>query len=102
MFAIDRDDCREIRDHNLYGHGGNQVVGGTDRKNAAYQALNFLRILYLYAASVNFQKRFTVEQAFEWATENIHVKCASASDPNHVKILSDKKIREALKVKIYQ
>lgn len=102
LFAIDRDDCREIRDHNLYGHGGNQVVGGTDRKNAAYQALNFLRILYLYAASDNFQKRFTAEQAFEWATENIHVKCTGGSDPDTVKMISDKKVREALKVKIYQ
>ena len=102
LFAIDRDDCREIRDHDLYGHGGNQVVGGTDRKNAAYQALNFLRILYLYAASIKFQKRFTAEQAFDWATVNIHAKCTGGSDPDHVRILSEKKVREALKVKIYQ
>ena len=102
LFAIDRDDCREIRDHDLYGHGGNQVVGGTDRKNAMYQSLNFLRILYLYAASIKFQKRFTAEQAFEWASENINVKCTGGSDPDSAKMLSDKKVREALKVKIYQ
>ena len=102
LFAIDRDDYRDIKDHNLYGHGGNQVVGGTDRKNAAYQALNFLRILYLYAASIDFKKRFTAVQAFEWAAQHVSPKCSAITSPEYLNILSDKKVREALKVKIYQ
>ena len=101
LFAIDREVKRDIKDHNLYGHGGSQVVGGKDRKNAAYQSLNYLRVLYLYAVSIGFKKRFTAQQAFEWASQNVSLKLSAVTEPRFLSILSDKKVREALKAKIY-
>ena len=102
LFAIDREVFRDVQDHNLYGHGGSDILGGKDRKHAAYQSLNFLRILYLYAASINFKRRFSAEDAFAWATDNVSPKCSAVTDPEYIKILMDKKVREALKVKIYK
>ena len=56
----------------------------------------------MYAASINFKRRFSAEDAFVWATDNVSPKCSAVTDPEYIKILMDKKVREALEVKIYK
>jgi hypothetical protein len=101
LFSVDRDSVRDIQDHRLYGHGGCDILGGKDRKDSAHQALNFLRIILLFGISINFNRRFSATEAFEWAAENIAVKCSAIDQVDRLDILSDKKVKSALKSYIY-
>lgn len=101
LFSVSRDDVRDVQDHRLYGHGGSDILGGKDRTDSAHQALNFLRIMLLFGISINFSRRFSAIEAFEWAAENIAVKCAAIDQIDRLDILSDKKVKLALKSYIY-
>jgi hypothetical protein len=101
LFSVSRDDVRDVQDHRLYGHGGSDILGGKDRADSAHQALNYLRIMLLFGISINFSRRFSAIEAFEWATENIAVKCAAIDQIDRLDILSDKKVKLALKSYIY-
>ena len=92
---------RDAQDHRLYGHGGSDILGGKDRTDSAHQELNFLRIILLYAISINFSRRFSAIEAFEWAADNICTKCAAIDQVDRLDILSDKKVKLALKFHIY-
>ena len=92
---------RDAQDHRLYGHGGSDILGGKDRTDSAHQELNFLRIILLYAISINFSRRFSAIEAFEWAADNICTKCAAINQVDRLDILSDKKVKLALKFHIY-
>ena len=101
LFSVTRDDIRDAQDHRLYGHGGGDILGGKDRTDAAHQSLNFLRTMLLYAISIDFKKRFTAIEAFEWAEENICTKFAAVDQVDRLDILADKKVKLALKSFIY-
>jgi len=101
LFCVSRDDIRDAQDHRLYGHGGNDILAGSDRTDDAHQALNFLRTMLLYAISIDFKKRFTAIKAFEWAEENICTKFAAVDQVDRLDILADKKVKLALKSHIY-
>lgn len=103
LFSVSRDDVRDVQDHRLYGHGGSDILGGKDRTESAHQALNFLRIILLFGISINFSRRFSAIEAFEWAaeTEKISPKFSAIDQVDRLDILSDKKVKLALKAKIY-
>jgi len=101
LFSINRDIMRDVQDHRLYGHGGSDILGGKDRTDSAHQELNFLRVILLYAISINFSRRFSAIEAFEWAADNISPKCAAIDQVDRLDILSDKKVKLALKSYIY-
>jgi hypothetical protein len=101
LFSVNRDDVRDVQDHRLYGHGGSDILGGKDRADSAHQALNYLRIMLLFGISINFSRRFSAIEAFEWAAENIAAKCAAIDQIDRLDILSDKKVKLALKSYIY-
>ena len=101
LFSISRDEMRDAQDHRLYGHGGSDILGGKDRTDSAHQELNFLRIILLYAISINFSRRFSAIEAFEWAADNICTKCAAIDQVDRLDILSDKQVKLALKFHIY-
>lgn len=101
LFSVTRDDIRDAQDHRLYGHGGGDILAGSDRTDDAHQALNFLRTMLLYAISIDFKKRFTAIKAFEWAEENICTKFAAVDQVDRLDILADKKVKLALKSHIY-
>jgi hypothetical protein len=101
LFSVSRDDVRDVQDHRLYGHGGSDILGGKDRAESAHQALNFLRIMLLFGISINFNRRFSAIEAFEWAAENIAVKCSAIDQIDRLDILSDKKVKLSLKSYIY-
>ena len=101
LFSISRDEMRDAQDHRLYGHGGSDILGGKDRTDSAHQELNFLRIILLYAISINFSRRFSAIEAFEWAEKEISSKFSAIDQVNRLDILSDKKVKLALKAKIY-
>jgi hypothetical protein len=101
LFSVSRDDVRDVQDHRLYGHGGSDILGGKDRAESAHQALNFLRIMLLFGISINFSRRFSAIEAFEWAAENIAVKCSAIDQIDRLDILSDKKVKLSLKSYIY-
>ena len=101
LFSVSRDDVRDVQDHRLYGHGGCDILGGKDRKDSAHQALNFMRTILLFGISINFSRRFSAIEAFEWAAENIAVKCSAIDQVDRLDILSDKKVKSALKSYIY-
>jgi len=101
LFSVSRDDVRDVQDHRLYGHGGCDILGGKDRDDSAHQALNFLRIMLLFGISINFSRRFSAIEAFEWASEKISPKFAAIDLVDRLDILSDKKVKLALKAKIY-
>lgn len=101
LFSVDRDNVRDVQDHRLYGHGGCDILGGKDRKDSAHQALNFLRIMLLFGISINFSRRFSATDAFEWASKEISPKFAAVDQVDRLDILSDKKVKLALKAKIY-
>lgn len=101
LFSISRDEMRDAQDHRLYGHGGSDILGGKDRTDSAHQEFNFLRIILLYAISINFSRRFSAIEAFEWAADNICTKCAAIDQVDRLDILSDKKVKLALKSYIY-
>jgi hypothetical protein len=101
LFSVNRDDVRDVQDHRLYGHGGSDILGGKDRADSAHQALNYLRIMLLFGISINFSRRFSAIEAFEWAAENIAAKCAAIDQIDRLDILSDKKVKMALKSYIY-
>jgi len=102
LFSIDRDILRDAQDHRIYGHGGSDILGGKDRLNAAYQSLNFLRIMLMFGASISFSRRYTAIDAFEWAAENISPKCSAIDQIDRLDILSDKNVKLALNAKIYE
>jgi len=101
LFSISRDDMRDAQDYRLYGHGGSDILGGKDRTDSAHQELNFLRVILLYAISINFSRRFGAIEAFEWAAGNISPVCAAINQVDRLDILSDKKVKLALKSYIY-
>ena len=101
LFSVSRDDVRDVQDHRLYGHGGSDILGGKDRAESAHQALNFLRIMLLFGISINFNRRFSAIEAFEWAAKNIAVKCSAIDQVDRLDILSDKKVKSSLKSYIY-
>lgn len=101
LFSVSRDDVRDVQDHRLYGHGGCDILGGKDRTDSAHQALNFMRTILLFGISINFSRRFSAIEAFEWASEEISPKFAAIDQVDRLDILSDKKVRLALKAKIY-
>lgn len=101
LFSVSRDDVRDVQDHRLYGHGGCDILGGKDRTDSAHQALNFMRTILLFGISINFSRRFSAIEAFEWASEEISPKFAAVDQVDRLDILSDKKVRLALKAKIY-
>lgn len=101
LFSVSRDDLRDVQDHRLYGHGGCDILGGKDRDDSAYQALNFLRTMLLFGISINFSRRFSATDAFEWASKEISPKFAAVDQVDRLDILSDKKVKLALKAKIY-
>lgn len=101
LFSVNRDIMRDVQDHRLYGHGGSDILGGKDRTDSAHQELNFLRVILLYAISINFSRRFSAIEAFEWAADNISPKCAAIDQVDRLDILSDKKVKLALKSYIY-
>jgi hypothetical protein len=101
LFSISRDDMRDAQDYRLYGHGGSDILGGKDRTDSAHQELNFLRVILLYAISINFSRRFGAIEAFEWAAGNISPVCAAINQVDRLDILSDKKVKLSLKSYIY-
>lgn len=101
LFSVDRDMVRDAQDHRLYGHGGYDILGGSDRTDSAYQSLNFLRVMLLFGASIDFSRRYSAIDAFEWATENISPKCSAIDQVDRLDILSDKNVKSALNNKIY-
>jgi hypothetical protein len=101
LFSVSRDDVRDVQDHRLYGHGGCDILGGRDRTDAAHQALNFMRTILLFGISINFSRRFSAIEAFEWAEKEISSKFSAIDQVNRLDILSDKKVKLALKAKIY-
>jgi len=102
LFSVDNDDIRDAQDQRIYGHGGKDILGGKDRTDAKYQALNYLRTLYLYSSTFNFTKRFSAIDAFDWASENIAPAYAAIDEHKSIDNLCKKKIKAALKGKIYQ
>lgn len=76
-------------------------MGGKNRKDSSYQSLNFLRILYLYALTLKPSRRFTAQEAFEWASDTLCKKCAAIDQVDRLDILSDKKVKSSLKEYIY-
>lgn len=101
LFSVTRDDIRDAQDHRLYGHGSGDVLGGKDRVDVAHQSLNFLRTIFLFANSIEFGRRFTAIEAFEWAEKNICTKFAAIDQVDRLDILADKKVKLALKSHIY-
>lgn len=101
LFPITREILQNAQDQRLYGHGGKDILGGKNRKDSSYQSLNFLRILYLYALTLKPSRRFTAQEAFEWASDNICKKCAAIDQVDRLDILSDKKVKCSLKEYIY-
>ena len=101
LFSVDRDMVRDAQDHRIYGHGGCDILGGSDRTDSAYQSLNFLRIMILFGASIDFTRRYSAIDAFEWAAKNIVTKCAAIDQVDRLDILSDKNVKLALHSKIY-
>ena len=101
LFPVTREILQNAQDQRIYGHGGKEVVGGKKRKDAAYQSLNFLRILYLYSLTLKPSRRFNATEAFEWASNNICKKCAAIDQVDRLDILSDKKVKSTLKEFIY-
>jgi hypothetical protein len=101
LFSVDRDMVRDAQDHRIYGHGGYDILGGSDRTDSAYQSLNFLRIMILFGASIDFTRRYSAIDAFEWAAKNIVTKCAAIDQVDRLDILSDKNVKLALNSKIY-
>jgi hypothetical protein len=101
LFSISRDEMRDAQDYRLYGHGGSDILGGKDRTDSAHQELNFLRVILLYAISINFSRRFGAIEAFEWAAGNISPVCAAINQVDRLDILSDKKVKLSLKSYIY-
>jgi hypothetical protein len=102
LFSVDDDDIRDAQDQRIYGHGGKDILGGKDRTDAKYQSLNYLRTLYLYSSTFNFTKRFSAIDAFDWASDNIAPSYAAIDEHSRLDLLSGKKIKAALKGKIYQ
>lgn len=101
LFSIDRDILRDAQDHRIYGHGGSDILGGKDRIDCAYQSLNFLRIMFMFGASISFHRRYSAIDAFEWAADNISPKCSAIDQIDRLDILSDKNVKSALNAKIY-
>ena len=60
-----------------------------------------MRTILLFGISINFSRRFSAIEAFEWASEEISPKFAAVDQVDRLDILSDKKVRLALKAKIY-
>jgi len=102
LFSVNNDDIRDAQDQRIYGHGGKDMLGGKDRTDAKYQALNYLRTLYLYSSTFNFTKRFSAIDAFDWASDNVAPSYAAIDEHSRLDLLSGKKIKAALKGKIYQ
>ena len=102
LFSVNDDDIRDAQDQRIYGHAGKDMLGGKDRLDAKYQSLNYLRTLYLYSNTFNFTKRFSAIDAFDWASENIAPAYAAIDEHQRLELISGKKIKAALKGKIYQ
>ena len=102
LFSVNNDDIRDAQDQRIYGHAGKDMLGGKDRLDAKYQSLNYLRTLYLYSNTFNFTKRFSAIDAFDWASENIAPAYAAIDEHQRLELISGKKIKAALKGKIYQ
>tara|TARA_B100001778_G_C18561129_1_gene617810 strand:+ start:86 stop:1486 length:1401 start_codon:yes stop_codon:yes gene_type:complete len=101
LFSVNEDDIRDSQDQRIYGHGGKDILGGKDRTDAKYQSLNYLRTLYLYSSTFSFTKRFSAIDAFDWASDNIAPAYAAIDEHQRLELLSGKKIKAALKGKIY-
>lgn len=101
LFPVTREMLQNAQDQRIYGHGGKDILGGKKRKDASYQSLNFLRIMYLYAHTLKPSRRFSAQEAFEWASDNICKKCAAIDQVDRLDILSDKKVKSTLKEYIY-
>ena len=102
LFSVNDDDIRDAQDQRIYGHAGKDMLGGKDRLDSKYQSLNYLRTLYLYSSTFNFKKRFSAIDAFDWASENIAPAYAAIDEHQRLELISGKKIKAALKGKIYQ
>ena len=101
LFPVTREILQNAQDQRLYGHGGKDILGGKNRKDSSYQSLNFLRILYLYALTLKPSRRFTAQEAFEWASDTLCKKCAAIDQVDRLDILSDKKVKSSLMEYIY-
>jgi len=100
LFSIDRDMVRDAQDHLVYGHGGCDILGGKDRTESAYQSLNFLRIMLLFGASIDFSRRYSAIEAFEWAIDNVSKRCSAIDRVDRLDILRD--LKSELNTKIYE
>ena len=69
LFSLTNNAGDSIKEHQIYVKGGSDILSGDQRTENMYKELNFLRLVFLHAMHEGIDKRISIEDLIDWASD---------------------------------